>query len=83
MVHATNAIVLAALVAVAEAFSGGGGNEGSGQSCDALNLCMAGGKCPAGMDKVCSEEHTCGGYGAMRFSRSPRLFAPSPPAPKR
>jgi hypothetical protein len=52
MVTGTSVVVFAALATVAAAFSGGGGNEGSGQSCDALNLCMAGGRCPAGMEKV-------------------------------
>ena len=39
-------------------YSGGGGEGGAGQSCDAIDLCSVQNKCPFGMDKVARPERS-------------------------
>ena len=45
------AMFFSTITALAIAYSSGGGGDGTGQSCDAVNICSTG-TCPTGMDKV-------------------------------
>ena len=49
--------LIAALLGVSIGYSGGGGQTGEGQSCDAINIC-ASGTCPTGMTLVAPPERS-------------------------